>query len=228
MKVGIVGAGRMGQTLARLALRAGHEVKLANGADAEVLRTIVTALGAGASGGPTDEAARFGDLCVMATRWEQVPDAARQCGDMTGRVVVDVTNNRFGPGAGDVYDLRGRSSSEVVAGLLPGARLVKAFNNQPISVLAEIMHADPGAPPALFLAGDDPASKAVVAEFIREIGAIPIDAGDLAVGGRLMSTGTGPLTGISRLLSASEAAVLLDRARARPDDQTAAGIEAPR
>ncbi len=209
MEIGIVGAGHMGQTLARLAVRAGHRVQLASGGNSDALTTVVGTLGPTATSASTAEVARFGDLCIMATRWEQLPLAARQCGDMTGRVAVDVTNNRFGPGANDVYDLHGRSSSEVVAELLPGARLVKAFNNQPITVLAELLQGGTSAAPALFIAGDDPGAKSVVAQFIREIGAHPIDVGTLVGGGRLMSTGGGPLAGLSRLLSVEEATALL-------------------
>lgn len=213
MKVGIVGAGRMGVTLARLALRAGHHVQLANRGDAEELDAVVRALGDRASGGDTSSVAHFGDLCIMATRWEQLPEAASQCGDMRNRIVVDVTNNRFGPGPYDLYPLHGLSSSEAVANLFPGALLVKAFNNQPITVLGELMHEDGTRDAALFLAGNDVAAKHVVSQFIREIGAHPVDAGSLRDGGNLMSTGTGPLAGLKRLLTYEEAKDLLERVR---------------
>jgi len=87
-----------------------------------------------------------------------------------GVIVVDTTNPRFGPGPDEVYDTGALTSSEVVAGLVPGARLVKAFNHQPIPSLAAELGPSPTERNALFLAGDDPGAKAVVAGLMRDPG----------------------------------------------------------
>ena len=78
MKIGIVGAGRMGQTLAFLALRAGHRVQLSNSTPDAEFHAVLATLGSGASGGSTHDVAHFGELCFIATRWEQVPAAASE------------------------------------------------------------------------------------------------------------------------------------------------------
>jgi predicted dinucleotide-binding enzyme len=209
VRVGIVGAGRMGQTLARLFLAAGHDVRLSAAHGPASLGPLIAALGVRASAGTTADVAAFGDVVVLATRWNDVPAAAQALGDMAGRIVIDPTNNRFGPGPADLYDLGTQSSSEVVAGLLPGARVVKAFNHQSIAALAALSTSAGSARKGLFIAGDDPAAKAVVSGLIRDIGGEPIDAGSLAVGGRRLATGSGPLAGRGDLLDARAARALL-------------------
>ena len=131
-----------------------------------------------------------------------------------GVVVIDTTNPRFGPGPDDVYDTGALSSSEVVAGLVPGARVVKAFNHQPIPSLATELGPDPSEQNALFLSGDDPDAKAVVARLVRAIGGAPLDLGGLREGGLLQASGGGPLAGHGRLLTVAEAQAILARAPA--------------
>lgn len=143
MNIGILGAGRMGQTLARLLVDAGHRVRLANSRGPESLRPLIAELGPGAVAGTSEEIVAFADVVVLATRWEQTPAAVKGLGPWNGEVVIDTTNNRTGPRPEDLIDLGGRTSSEVVADLLPGARVVKAFNHQPISALAESLGARP-------------------------------------------------------------------------------------
>ncbi len=133
MNIGILGAGRMGQTLARLLVNAGHRVRLANSRDPESLGPLVAELGPSAAAGTPEEVVAFADVVVLATRWEQISAAVKGLGPWNGNVVIDTTNNRFGLGPADLLDVGGRTSSEVVAELLPGARVVKAFNHQPIA-----------------------------------------------------------------------------------------------
>lgn len=210
-RVGFLGAGRMAQMLARLFLRAGHEVVLTNSRGPDSLVEVIAALGPGASAAWPATLADRCDVIVLAVPWAHVADALRSLGDVHGAVVIDTTNNRVGPRPEDIVDLGGRGSSEVVAELVPSARVVKAFNHQPIPSLATL--GEPGAPRALFLAGDDDAAKAIVAELIRAIGGVPIDTGGLVEGGRLQSTGGGPLAGHGRLLTVEEATTALADAR---------------
>lgn len=208
MKIGILGAGNMGTTLARAFLRAGHEVRLANSRGPASLAFLVNELGEGASAGTPEDLAAFADLLVIATRWDQTPAAAENLGDVKGKIVIDPTNNRVGPRPKDLIDLGGRTSSEVVADLLPGARLVKAFNHQPIPSLDHLRPPPSPDPFVLFIAGDDDGAKRVVAQLIRDMGGEPIDTGTLIEGSRLQGHG-GPLTGHGRLLRLSEAKKLL-------------------
>ncbi|OLB79388.1 MAG: hypothetical protein AUI14_10550 [Actinobacteria bacterium 13_2_20CM_2_71_6] len=208
MIVGMLGAGQMAQTLARGWLPAGHEIRFANSRGPESLADLVAELGPGASAVTPPELAGA-DVIVLAVRWTQLPDAIAGVGSLAGKIVVDATNNRVGPRPEDVLDLGGRTSSEVVAGYLPGARVVKAFNHLPIPSLGTLReHPEPL---ALFLAGDDDAAKAVVAGLIRDLGGAPVDTGGLVEGGRLQGTGGGPLAGHGRALTGAEASAILAR-----------------
>jgi predicted dinucleotide-binding enzyme len=206
MVVGILGAGRMGRTLARLLVDAGHDVRLANSRAPETLAELVAELGPRATAVAASEVASGTDVVILATRWEQLEAATGAVPSWDGIVAVDTTNPRFGPGPDDVYDTGALTSSEVVARIVPGARLVKAFNHQPIPALAAELGTDRN---ALFLAGDDAAAKAIVAELMRSIGGAPIDTGDLRRGGALQASGGGPLAGHGRLLTVAEAEAIL-------------------
>lgn len=214
MRIGILGAGHMGRMLARLFLAAGHEVALANSRGPASLAPLLAELGERARGATPRALARHCEVIVLATRWEQTPLAVQDLGPLDGEVVIDTTNNRFGPGPEDLYDVGDRTSSEVVAGLVPGARLVKAFNHQPIPALDELRGAGGAERRALFVAGDDAGAKQVVARLVRDIGGEPMDTGSLREGGRLQGTG-GPLAGFGRLLGVAEAREVLGRLAGR-------------
>ena len=220
--VGILGAGRMGQTLARLLAGAGHEVRIANSRGPASLHDLVEELGPRVAAVEACDVAAGAGVVILATRWEQLEAAVAAVPSWDGVVVVDTTNPRFGPGPDDVYDLGARTSSEVVAALVPGARVVKAFNHQPIPALAAELGPRPTERNALFLAGDDPDAKALVAALMRSIGGAPIDTGGLRDGGALQASGGGPLAGHGRLLTVAEARAILE---ARPGG--ARGTAAP-
>jgi 8-hydroxy-5-deazaflavin:NADPH oxidoreductase len=213
MVVGILGAGRMGRTLAQLLAAAGHDVRLANSRGADSLRDLVGEVGPRAAAVAAQDIAAGARVVILATRWEQLPTATAAVASWAGTVVVDTTNPRFGPGPDDVYDTGALTSSEAVADLVPGARVVKAFNHQPIPALAAELGPKPSERNALFLAGDDTEAKALVAALMRSIGGEPIDTGDLRTGGALQASGGGPLAGHGRLLTPAEAAAIMAGAR---------------
>ena len=193
MTLGTIGAGRIGQALARQALRGGNEVVIANRRGPASLSDLVAELGAGATAGTIAQAAAS-DLVAIAVPWRAIPDAVAGI-DWTGRIVIDAANSYTSDGPAD---LGGRTSSEIVSDLVPGARLVKAANSMGAAVLA----ADPregGGRRVLVLSGDDADAKAAVAAFFDAAGFAPIDLGGLVSGGRLQQAPGGALAGLNLL-----------------------------
>jgi predicted dinucleotide-binding enzyme len=181
-RVGIIGAGHLGQALARTALRAGREVVIANSRGPETLAPVVAAIGTGVSSGTVRDAAAAG-VVAIAVPWTSVPAAVTGV-QRDGQTVIDTTNAWNA-------DLGGRTSSEIVADLVPGARLVKAANTLEANLLGTDPH-EAGGRRVIFLSGDDTSAKAAVVELFDAAGFFPIDLGDLVTGGRMQQLG-GPL-----------------------------------
>lgn len=183
MKIGIIGAGHIGGTLARLFVRAGHEIGISNSRGPESLHSLTAELGPQAHAMTVDDAARFGEVVILAVPWRS-PEALPAPGLVTGKIAVDAMNP-YRPDSG-FYDLGDSTSSEETAKRLPGARLVKAFNTMYFQHLATRGRTDLPVDQrhAIFLAGDDIEAKHVVAQLIQEIGFAPIDTGSLREGGR--------------------------------------------
>jgi predicted dinucleotide-binding enzyme len=189
MKIGIIGAGHIGANAARLFVRAGHEVAVSNSRGPESLGELVDELGERAHATTVAEAARFGDVVLLAVPW-RTPAAWPPADLVAGKIVVDAMN----PYREDfsLYDLGESTSSEEVAKRLPGARIVKAFNTIYFEHLAGEGRTDlpVGERRAIFVAGDDAEAKAVVSRLIEEIGFAPVDTGSLREGGRRQEPGT--------------------------------------
>jgi predicted dinucleotide-binding enzyme len=183
--VGIIGAGRIGQAMARIARRAGRPVAIANRRGPESLAALVQELGDGVSAGTVDEVARA-DIVVLAVMWPDVPKAVDGVA-WEGRIVIDPTND-FDPS-----DLGGRTSSEVVADLVTPARVVKTAN----TFAADVLAADPrqaGGRRVMFLSGDDLEAKVEIGGLFEAAGFFGIDLGGLRLGGQIQQFG-GPLAG---------------------------------
>lgn len=188
MNIGILGAGRLGGTLAQLLVERGHDVAIANTRGPESLADLSDVLGADLRAVDPEPAVALGDVVFLALpfrRRETLPRADL----FEDKIVVDATN----PYTENyhVIDLGDQTSSEVIADHLPDARVVKAFNTMYWETLRDYGH--PELPEsdrfAVFLAGDDPAAKDVVADLIRDIGFGPVDTGSLATGGALLEPG---------------------------------------
>ena len=183
--VGIIGAGHIGQVMARIALRGGRQVVIANSRGPESLAQLVQELGGGVSAGTVEDAAAA-DLVVVAVMWPDVPHAVEGLA-WDGRIVIDPTND-FDP-----TDLGGRTSSEVVADLVAPARVVKAGN----TVRAAVLGSDPhqaGGQRVIFVSGDDAEAKSEVVPLFEDAGFFVVDLGGLREGGRMQQVG-GALNG---------------------------------
>ena len=185
--VGIIGAGRIGQAMARTALRAGRSVTIANSRGPESLASVVSALGDGVSAVTVQEAATAG-IVVIGVPWPRVQQALEGL-EWSGQIVIDATND-FAPN-----DLNGKTSSEFVAGLVRGARVVKAANTLGAAVLGSDPH-EGGGQRVIFLSGDDGDAKAEVISLFEDAGFFAIDLGALVTGGAMQQLGA-PLSGVN-------------------------------
>ncbi|MFI5444156.1 NADPH-dependent F420 reductase [Polaromonas sp. UC242_47] len=181
MKIGVVGAGGIGQAFAGHAAKAGYEVILSNSRDPESLSAAAREMGPNARAGTREEAAAA-DVVFLAVQWPQMPEALAGLPAWNGRILIDATN-AVGPGF-SAFNLNGKSSSEVVASHAPGARVVKAGNTLVRAMLAADPHVA-GGRRVLFLCGDDSAAKQAVGDILGRCGFATIDLGALASGSPL-------------------------------------------
>ena len=187
--LGLIGSGRIGITIAVLAIRAGHRVVLSNSRGPDSLAAAVAALGPRASAATTDAAATAGDLVVISIPVGAFPDLP--VGPLIRRTVIDTCN--YGPerdGHIPVLDDGSITSSELLQRSLPGAAVVKAFNSISFEHLRSLAR-PAGAADRSFLpiAADSEAAKAAVSTFIDSVGFGVVDAGSLADSWR-QATGT--------------------------------------
>jgi 8-hydroxy-5-deazaflavin:NADPH oxidoreductase len=210
MKIGIVGAGNIGATAARLFARAGHEVALSNSRGPETLRALVEELGDRARAVTVEEAARFGEVVLVAIPFGKYGELPAEA--FYGKVVIDA-GNYYPSRDGHIAELDNgeTTSSELMSAHLRGARLVKGFNTIYYVHLAE--QGDNGLPldgrRAIFIAGDDSAAKEAVAKLVEEIGFAAVDTGSLGAGGRRQQPGTAVY---NEVLNAEQASKVLESA----------------
>jgi predicted dinucleotide-binding enzyme len=188
--------------LAPKAAKAGWKVILSNSRGPDTLAELTQGMDGDVSAATPADMVRQSDIVLLAIRWPQIADATAGI-DWTGKIVIDATNNRLGPKPEDFIDIGGVLSSDVVAGHVPGARLVKAFNHEPIPVYDKTLPPQ-GDANVLFLAGSDAEANALVAALMRDLGAEPIDLGPIDQGGKLIAMG-GVLTNKFKLYSPAEA-----------------------
>jgi predicted dinucleotide-binding enzyme len=182
MRLGIIGSGNIGETLAKRAIEAGNEVVLSNSRGVGSLAEKIEVLGKNASAGTVNEAAEQ-EIIILAVPWSKIPDALVGLPNWNGRILIDATNQLTAQGIVDVEPLSG---SEIVASHAPGARIIKAFN----TLFAQYMDGEtPNGRRVLFYAGDDTDAKETVKQLFTAMKFYPVDVGSLASGGRLMQVG---------------------------------------
>jgi 8-hydroxy-5-deazaflavin:NADPH oxidoreductase len=193
LTVGIIGAGAIGQAMAKQLVRAGIDVILSNSRDPESLAPVVDALGIHARAGTRQQAADA-DIVFVSVNWSRLEDALSGI-DWHGRILIDATNPVLLPGY-RLAELNGRNSSQVFTELAQGARVVKAFN----TLLASVLASDPahaGGRRVVFVSGDDADAKKAVIELVDRIGFASIDLGSIQVGGTLQQFPGGPLPAVN-------------------------------
>jgi 8-hydroxy-5-deazaflavin:NADPH oxidoreductase len=191
--IGIIGAGNIGQAIAFVLARQRIPATISNSRGPESLQRLAAELGPGIAAGTREQAASK-DLVFVAVNWSKLPQALAGLPRFDGRILVD-TNNPIEAPLFRPAELSGRVSSQVVADLVPGARVVKAFNHYTPTLLRE----DPavkGGRRVLFYSGDDREAKSDLAALIGRLGFFGVDLGSLDVGGRLVQFPGGPLPGL--------------------------------
>ena len=192
--IGLIGAGKIGSQLARLAVKNGYDVVISNSRGPETLAGLVKELGPRARAGTPLEAAKAGDIVVVTIplkNYREVPVEP-----LAGKIVID-TNNYYPQRDGHIAGLDNETTTtaELLQAHLPKSKVVKAFNH----IYAASFTTD-GQPPgtkdrrALVIAGDDPEAKAAVARLMDQFGFDAVDAGPLKEGWRIQrdTPGYGP------------------------------------
>jgi len=180
MRIGIIGSGNVGKTLAQHFVEHDHEVAMSNSRGPESLAPLVEELGPDARAATVEETARFGEIVVEAIpygEYESLP------ADALADAIVVSASNYYPERDGDV-DVGDNTQTGLVAAHLANSTVVKAFNTMYYETLRD--EARPDVPLedrlVLFLAGDDENAKSIVSNLIEEIGFAPIDVGSLEDG----------------------------------------------
>jgi 8-hydroxy-5-deazaflavin:NADPH oxidoreductase len=183
MKISILGAGNIGGTLARLLVRAGHDVALANSRGPATLNHFTEELGKKLIPLTVEETVAYSDLIILAIPWRKI--GTLPVYKVQDKIIIDTTNPYREDGT--IYDLQRNISSIKAEEHFPGGKVIKAFNtiwymhlseNGNINLPVEARRVIP-------LAGDDNEAKKKVAKLIEEIGFGPLDTGNLTEGSKL-------------------------------------------
>lgn len=199
LKIGIIGAGRIGGTLASHWVKAGHEVLLSS-RHPDRLQDLARSLGPRARVGTPKEAAAFGEVVLISVPYGALPQIGRDlAGELAGKTVLD-TGNPYPERDGEMaLEARRKGTGVASAEFLPGVRLVRAFNAINYRSLRSEAHRA-GEPVAIPIAGDDERALGVAARLVRDAGFEPVVVGPLARA-RLFDVGTPVYT---QLLTARE------------------------
>lgn len=173
MRVGIIGAGRIGGGIARQLGGAGHELMVSFSRRPEALEQLAAELGPEVTAGTPAQAAGFGEVVVVSVPWRVLPEALEQAGSLAGKIVIDTTNQFGGP----PMPAAGETAAHFNAGRMPGARYTKSFNTLTSAFQAETAGRKGAGRVVQWLCGDDAGAKEVVAGLIEDAGFVPVDVG---------------------------------------------------
>jgi 8-hydroxy-5-deazaflavin:NADPH oxidoreductase len=173
MRIGVIGAGHIGGNCARQAIKGGHEVTLSFAREQSTLQQLASELGERASCVPVADAVAFGDAVILSVPWAAIPEALAQAGDLTGKVVIDTTN-QFGPGP---KPEPGQTAASFNARRMAGARYVKSFNTLTARFQEQAAGRDGAQRVVQWMCGDDPQAKQLLAGLIEDMGYASVDLG---------------------------------------------------
>jgi NADPH-dependent F420 reductase len=177
MTVAVIGTGKMGSGLARLIASKGIDVAIGH-KDPAKAAALAEEIGRRAQGGGAEAAAKLADVVILAVPYTQATEALKGAGDLTGKIVVDISN----PITPDYKALtvgHTTSAAEEIQKLVPGAKVVKAWNTVFAELLPAEAHEGRPAPVQVFVAGDDEEAKKTVSDLVRATGFEPVESGPL-------------------------------------------------
>lgn len=204
--IGFIGVGQIGRALARHLLNAGYTVLLSNSRGKQSLEDMARELGPKAKAVDVS-AVTDSDIIVLSVPWAKIEKAVENINDWNNKVVIDTTNNILSVNPTlTLAELNGQTTGEVVAGWLPNARVVKAFNTLYYKTL-EASPLETIGNRIIALSGNNQDAKSTVSEIISSIGFAPLDLGSLREGGKLQDVG-GPLSSIDLVKKGDYAAEL--------------------
>ncbi|MGE3335175.1 MAG: NADPH-dependent F420 reductase [Rhodospirillaceae bacterium] len=185
LRIGTVGAGRMGSALGSVFVKAGHEVMFSS-RNPDELKDMVAALGPKAKAGTVEEAIAFAEVPILLVPYSAMPEIAKSHGAALAAkpLVIDVSNPIL-PRDGEIGEqARQQGPGTFLAGLMPGVKLVRAFNAINFAAVGELSARSEkvGVP----IAGDDPKALELASSLIRGIGFEPVTVGNLAFGRHLL------------------------------------------
>jgi 8-hydroxy-5-deazaflavin:NADPH oxidoreductase len=189
MRIGILGAGQVGMALGSNWARSGHDIHFGvrDPQSADVHATL-SLVGAKAQAASLATVAATNDVIVLAVPWRVVPEVLAQCGDLSGKLLIDATNPLgMVDGRLSLVPTGHASGAALVAAHAPAARVIKCFNQTGFENLANPSRYLPR--PAMFAAGDEASAKQTVLTLIDDLGFEAIDAGPLATAGLLEALG---------------------------------------
>ena len=183
-RIGIVGSGNVGSAIGRAWVNAGHEVMFSS-RSLDRDKTLASRLGSGARAGTPKEAAAFGDVILIAVPYGALPELGKTLrNELKGKVVIDACNP-FPSRDGEIADwARDKGAGLASAELLPGARIVRAFNAIGAARMGSA-HETPGEI-GMPIAGDDKEAIATASRLIRDVGYEPVLIGGLPMGQHLI------------------------------------------
>jgi 8-hydroxy-5-deazaflavin:NADPH oxidoreductase len=176
MRIGVIGAGRIGGNCARQFAKGGHEVKLSFSRDPGKLESLAAEIGERASVGTPSETTEFGEVVVLSVPWDLLDAALAQAGSLDGKIVIDTTN-QYGS---ESLPAEGETAAHHNAARMPGARYTKSFNTLTSAFQAEVADRPESERVVQWVCGDDPEAKEVVMGLIADAGYAPMDLGGTA------------------------------------------------
>ena len=184
LKIGMIGSGKVGSAIGAVWVKAGHEVMFSS-RHLENDQALAKSLGAGAHAGTPREAAAFGEVVVVSVPYGALPDVGKELADLIkGKIVIDTCNPFLNRDGETAVWAREKGAGLASAELLPGARLVRAFNAIGSARMGSA-YKEPGVV-GMPIAGDDAEAVEVASRLIREIGYEPVLIGGLDMGKHLI------------------------------------------